>query len=164
MQRSCRRCRFDPWVRKSPWRRAWQPTSVFLPGESHGQRSLAGYSPWRCRVGRNRSDLVHTHMPSAPEIFKRKTMQFTQVLWIKEQPDPSFSFQYFVLAWRKRVAYGLGIFSWRMNIKLFTSQTCQVPIFPIPGRAREEGSLESDQVCDSGSSYLPSPQAPMHQS
>ena len=37
---------FDPWVGKVPWRRAWQPTPVFLPGESHGQRSLAGYSPW----------------------------------------------------------------------------------------------------------------------
>ena len=35
----------DPWVGKIPWRRAWQPTPVFLPGESHGQRSLAGYSP-----------------------------------------------------------------------------------------------------------------------
>ena len=34
---------FDPWVREIPWRRAWQPTPVFLPGESHGQRSLAGY-------------------------------------------------------------------------------------------------------------------------
>ena len=42
----CRRCRFDPWVGKIPWRRTWQPTPVFLPGESHGQRSLAGYSPW----------------------------------------------------------------------------------------------------------------------
>ena len=38
--------RFDPLVRKIPWRRAWQPTPVFLPGESHGQNSLAGYSPW----------------------------------------------------------------------------------------------------------------------
>ena len=37
--------RFDPWVRKIPWRRARQPTPVFLPGESHGQRSLAGCSP-----------------------------------------------------------------------------------------------------------------------
>ena len=37
---------FNPWVRKIPWRRAWQPTPVFLPGESQGQRSLAGYSPW----------------------------------------------------------------------------------------------------------------------
>ena len=35
---------FDPWVGKIPWRRARQPTPVFLPGESHGQRSLAGYS------------------------------------------------------------------------------------------------------------------------
>ena len=40
------RRRFDPWVRKIPWRRAWQPTPVFLPGEPHGQRSLVGYSPW----------------------------------------------------------------------------------------------------------------------
>ena len=37
---------FDPWVRKISWRREWQPTLVFLPGESHGQRSLADYSPW----------------------------------------------------------------------------------------------------------------------
>ena len=37
--------RFDPWVGKIPWRRAWQPTPVFLPGESHRQRRLAGYSP-----------------------------------------------------------------------------------------------------------------------
>ena len=38
----CRRCGFNPWVGKIPWRRAWQPTPVFLPGESHGQRSLVG--------------------------------------------------------------------------------------------------------------------------
>ena len=37
----CKRCRFDPWVGKIPWRRKWQPTPVFLPGKSHGQRSLA---------------------------------------------------------------------------------------------------------------------------
>jgi len=37
---------FDPWVRKNPWRREWLLTPVFLPKESHGQRSLAGYSPW----------------------------------------------------------------------------------------------------------------------
>ena len=39
------RCGSDPWVRKIPWRRAWQTIPVFLPGEFHGQRSLAGYSP-----------------------------------------------------------------------------------------------------------------------
>ena len=44
----CRRPRFDPWARKIPWSREWQPTPVFFPGEFHGQRSLAGYSPWGC--------------------------------------------------------------------------------------------------------------------
>ena len=39
-----------PWVGKIPWRREWQPSPVFLPGEFHGQRSLAGYSPWGCKV------------------------------------------------------------------------------------------------------------------
>ena len=42
----CWRPGFDPWVRKIPWRRKWQPTPVLLPGESHGGRSLLGYSPW----------------------------------------------------------------------------------------------------------------------
>ena len=41
----CRRHGFDPWVRNIRWRRKWQTTSVFLPGKSHGQRSLAGYGP-----------------------------------------------------------------------------------------------------------------------
>ena len=45
---------FDPWVGKIPWRREWQPTLVFLPGEFHGQRSLVGYSPW----GRKESDMT----------------------------------------------------------------------------------------------------------
>ena len=48
----CRRHKrlgFDPWVRKIPWRRAWQPTPAFLPGESHGQRSLAGYILEGCK-------------------------------------------------------------------------------------------------------------------
>ena len=39
----------SPWVGKVLWRRAWQPTPVLLPGESHGQRSLVGYSPWGCK-------------------------------------------------------------------------------------------------------------------
>ena len=42
-------CKFDPWVRKIPRRRAWQHTPVFLPEESHGQRSLAGYNPQGCK-------------------------------------------------------------------------------------------------------------------
>ena len=36
----------SPWVRRTPWRRKWQPTPVFLPGKSHGWKSLTGYNPW----------------------------------------------------------------------------------------------------------------------
>ena len=54
----CRRPGFKPWVRKIPWIRKWQPTPVFLPGESHEQRSLAGCSPW----GHKELDMTkHTH-------------------------------------------------------------------------------------------------------
>ena len=45
----CKSCEFDPWAGKMPWRREWQPTLVFLAGESHGQRSLVGYSPRGCK-------------------------------------------------------------------------------------------------------------------
>ena len=48
----CRRPGFDPWVGKIPWRRKWQSIPGLLPGKSHGQRSLVGYSPW----GRKESD------------------------------------------------------------------------------------------------------------
>ena len=44
--RRFKRNRFNSWVRKSLWSRNWQPAKVFLPGKLHGQRSLAGYSPW----------------------------------------------------------------------------------------------------------------------
>ena len=44
-EEACRRLRFDPWLGKIPWRRKWQPTPIFLPGKSHGQRSLVSYSP-----------------------------------------------------------------------------------------------------------------------
>ena len=40
----CKRLKFDPWIRNIPWRRKWQPTPVFLPRKSHGQRCLVGYS------------------------------------------------------------------------------------------------------------------------
>ena len=49
---------FDPWVRKIHWRRKGQPTPVFVPGKSHGQRSLTGYNPW----GHKESDMTeHVH-------------------------------------------------------------------------------------------------------
>ena len=61
--RRCKKCRFKPWVRKISWRRARKPTPVCLPGESHGQRSLAGYkSTWSQRVEHDWSNLACTHL------------------------------------------------------------------------------------------------------
>ena len=59
------------WVRKILWRRVWQPTPVFLPGECHGQRSLVGYNPWgRIRVGHNWSDLARSQRERLRRIVK----------------------------------------------------------------------------------------------
>ena len=54
--KECRRPGFDPWVRKIPWRRAWQPTPVFWSGKFHAQRSLVDNSPWA--RGRKESDMT----------------------------------------------------------------------------------------------------------
>ena len=58
--RSHQRCGFDPWIRKLPWRRAWQPTPVFLPGESHGKTSLAGQGP-KGRIESDMTERLSTH-------------------------------------------------------------------------------------------------------
>ena len=60
MKETCRRHRFNPWVRQIPWRRKWQLTPVFLPRESQGQRSLVDYSPWGCK---ELDTTEHTHRP-----------------------------------------------------------------------------------------------------
>ena len=53
---------FNPWVRKIPWRRKWQPTPVFLLAKSHEQRSLAGYSSWGYKESDTTERLTHTQM------------------------------------------------------------------------------------------------------
>ena len=56
----CRRYGFDLWVRKTPWRRKWQPTPVLLLEKSHGQRNLIGHSPWVCKE-LNMTEELSTH-------------------------------------------------------------------------------------------------------
>ena len=68
--RRCRRCGFDPWIRKIPWRRKWQPTPAFLLGESHGQRNLAGSSPWGCESDTTEW-LTHTANDASTERLRR---------------------------------------------------------------------------------------------
>ena len=70
----CRRCGFDPWVRKILWGRKWQPTPVFLPGKSHGQRSLVGYSP---RGHKDSDTAKYAHMHSYPYVTTGKTIALT---------------------------------------------------------------------------------------
>ena len=65
----CGRPGFHPWVRKIPWRRKWQPTPVFLPGESHGWRSLVGYSLWGCKES-DTTEWLHFHFQKANICFK----------------------------------------------------------------------------------------------
>ena len=69
-----------------PWRRKWQPTSVFLPGKSHWQRSLVGYSPWGCkRVGHGlgtkqqwqHNRCTHTH----PDAYSSRHVRFSATTW-----------------------------------------------------------------------------------
>ena len=57
----CRRPWFDSWVWKIPWRRKWQPSPVFLPGEFQGQRNLVGYRPWCFKESDITGQLTHTN-------------------------------------------------------------------------------------------------------
>ena len=82
--RRFKRHQFDPWVGKIPWRREWLHTPVFLPGESPGQRSLAGYSP-QIRKELDMTEMTqHTHM-----LNNRFSMQ-TRALYWKKKPSRTF--------------------------------------------------------------------------
>ena len=78
----CRRHKFNPWVWKIPWRRKWQPTPVFLPGEFYGQRNLAGYSPWSCKESDTTQWLTH---------YQEKMRRWIPTLvfmWESQMPNP----------------------------------------------------------------------------
>ena len=87
----CRRPGFNPWVGKIPWRRKWQPTPVLLPGKSHGQRSLAGYSPW----GHKESDTIErltlslhfSQYHSIQFTLWNRTLSFLSVFWRLGSPN-----------------------------------------------------------------------------
>ena len=80
--RKCKRQGFNPWVGTIPWRREWQPTPVFLPGESHGQRNLVGYSPWG-RKELDTTEWLNHHGGSSPhpDMFKN-TASWRYVVWL----------------------------------------------------------------------------------
>ena len=94
-----KRHEFNPWVKKIPWRRKWQSTPVFLPGKSHGQRSLVGFSPWaheRVRHNlatkqQNKGDLYY-HKTSSIIGFggRKKGMKLWMLLEIQSRNPPAW--------------------------------------------------------------------------
>ena len=108
------RRRFDPLVRKIPWRRAWQATPVFLPGKSHEQRSLVGYGP----QGRQQSDLTEA---------TENTCIHVSILF------RSFPIQVITKHWTEFPVYTVGS-CWLslLNIAVYTcqSQTPNVSLLP----------------------------------
>ena len=74
--RSHKRHGSDSWVGKIPYRRAWRPTPVFLPGESHGQRSLVGFNPWGHKGLDTTEATWHGHKVNGNEISFRSTKYF----------------------------------------------------------------------------------------
>ena len=66
---------FNLWVRKILWRRKWPPTPVFLPGKSHGQRSLMGYSPWGCKELDTTGHTTGAEMAVREEVRKMQRKQ-----------------------------------------------------------------------------------------
>ena len=61
---------FSPWVRNIPWRRKWQPTPVFFPGKSNGQRRLVGYNPWGCK--------------ESDSTYRLSTLGWCQSIWLEQ--------------------------------------------------------------------------------
>ena len=84
---------FNPWVGKIPWGREWQLTPVFLPGEFHEQRSLAGYSPWDCKEGKKRLTIPVLDLEKL-RLKVRSTHLFVIFLAIVLTSDYSKSFMF----------------------------------------------------------------------
>ena len=83
----CQRPGFNAWVGKIPWRRKWQPILVFLPGKSHGQRSLVGYSPW------GREELDTTEQLHFHRVEVRECGEWRRKSWFKSIVMVSFTNQ-----------------------------------------------------------------------
>ena len=79
---------FNPWVGKITWRRAWQPTPAFFPREFHGQRSLAGYSPWGHRESdmTKRSTLLSHYPPASHPSFHSSPVLNTLLCFLPYLP------------------------------------------------------------------------------
>ena len=130
--RRLRRHKFHTWVGKIPWRKKWQPTPVFLLGQSHGQRSLEGYSPWGCRF---RCDWAqHEFYLGKPAMATHSSTLALKIPWMEE---PTRLLQ--SRGWR-RVGH-----NWVTSLSLFSFMHWRrkwqpTPVF-LPGESQGRGSL-----------------------
>ena len=125
----CNRCGFSPRVRKSPWRREWQPIPVFLLGKFHGQRSLAGYSSW----GRWESDMTeHTFLLSMEKPSQKSSAE-TRWPEVDEQGGNSV---YLVMCLKHRGFFTVG-----------NKDMCKVNLWDQARVSRNTGKTPLDQVC-----------------
>ena len=122
----CGRPGFDPWVGKIPWRRKWQSTPVLLPGKSHGQRSLVGYSPW----GRKESDM--TEGLYLYHLYKS--------LWSRLAPEIHLILYFKYLVFGRSIRYC----QWQVGPNLLVSN-CDTIIFQHT--VYTDCSLASDSLC-----------------
>ena len=88
-RKRCRRLGFDSWVGKIPWRIKWQSTSGFLPGESHGQKILAGYSPWGLKRVRRSLATKEQEQPLASSIVSSEGLLAMHILGPHPRPTGS---------------------------------------------------------------------------
>ena len=117
-----RRPGFNPWVRKIPWKRKWQPTPVFLPGKVHGQRSLVGYSPWGFKE-LDTTEHTHTHTVIYNTNFSKlqpkgrfhPVTSSVYVQWAKA------GFSFFISKWLGRIQRRIFYDIWKLGELKFQS-------------------------------------------
>ena len=122
--------RFNPWVGKIPWRRKWQPTLVLLPGKSHGQRSLVGYSPW----GHKESDTtewLYLLKQRPDDCEEEETQRWGQRVWHKPNHEGP---------WKTLWGHLGFFFQWLTSHWVFRRDKCQDLIHIL------EGSLASSML------------------
>ena len=135
----CRRHKgpgFDPWVGKISWRRAWQPTPVFLPGVSHGQRSQVGCNPESRKVGHDWSTTAGMHTYNCSCLLYINDYEYRFCL---ENPVDGGAW-WAVVHGVARVGH-----DWATSLSLFTFMHWRrkwqpIPVF-LPGESQGWGSL-----------------------
>ena len=141
----CRRCEFNPWVGKIPWRRKWQHTPVFLPKNSHGQRSLEGYYPKDYRVRHDWSNLARIHI-------------LWELAWLSVcQGRPVLN-----LAYSGSTVLTLGTKAWLLLLLLLLSRFSRVRLCATPLTAAHQAPPSLGFSRQENWSALPFP-SPMHE-